>query len=94
MKYFQILSAELMPFEMTILKLLLALLLSLIATLVISTLYVFFPLIVLLLRPIWSAHSDGIFSVANGVQLRTFLIIEPITFVIILLLCYRKQTAQ
>ena len=93
MKYFQILSAELMPFVMTILKLLLALLLSLIVTFVISTVYVFFPLIVLLLRPIWSAHSDGIFSVANGVLSRTLLIVEPIVFVIIFLLFYRKQTA-
>lgn len=93
MKYFQILSAELMPFAMTILKLLLALLLSLIVTFVISNVYVFFPLIVLLLRPIWSAHSDGIVSVANGVLSRTFLIVEPIVFVIIFLLFYRKQTA-
>jgi len=74
--------------------LLLALLLSMIATFVISTVYVFFPLIVLLLKPMWGAqHIDGIFSVGNGVQLRTFLIIEPINFVITLLLLNRKQTA-
>ena len=83
-----------MPFAMTILKLLLALLLSLIATFVISAVYVFFPLIVLLLKPMWGAQdSDGVFSVASGVPSRAFLIIEPIVFVIIFLLLGRKQTA-
>ncbi|HBB96858.1 MAG TPA: hypothetical protein DC054_15880 [Blastocatellia bacterium] len=83
-----------MALAMTIRKLLLALLLSLIATFVISTVYVFFPLIVLLLKTMWGArHIDSIFSVGSGVQLRAFLIIEPIIFVITFLLLYRKQTA-
>jgi hypothetical protein len=83
-----------MALTMTIKRLFVALLLSLIATLVISTVYLFFPLIVLLLKPMWGAqHVDGVFSVGNGVQLRTFLIIEPIDFVITFLLLNRKQTA-
>jgi hypothetical protein len=83
-----------MALAMTILKMLLALLLSLIATFVISTVYVFFPLIVLLLKTMWGAQDvNGVFSVGNGVQLRTFLIIEPIVFVITFLLLNRKQTA-
>lgn len=83
-----------MGLAMTILKLLLALLLSLIATFVISTVYVFFPLIVLLLKHMWGdQHIDSVFAVGNGVQLRTFLIIEPIIFVITFLLLNRKQTA-
>ena len=84
-----------MAFAMTLLKLLLALLLSLIATFVISTVYVLFPLILLLLKRMSGAqHSDVIFAVGNGVQSRAFLIMEPIVFVIIFLFLNRKQTAQ
>jgi len=83
-----------MPFAMTILKLLLALLLSLIATFVISAVYAFFPLIVLLLKHMSGAHeSNGVFSAGNGVQSRSLLIMEPIVFVIIFLFLKRKQTA-
>ncbi|HEX7721740.1 MAG TPA: hypothetical protein VF397_06250 [Pyrinomonadaceae bacterium] len=79
---------------MTILKLLLALLLSLIATFVISTVYVFFPLIVVLLKHLWgTSDSSGVFAVSGGIQSRAFLLIEPIAFVIIFLLLNRKQTA-
>lgn len=79
---------------MTILKLLLALLLSLIATLVISTVYAFSPLIVVLLKHMWgTSDSSGVATVSGGIQSRAFILIEPIIFVIIFLLLNRKQTA-
>ena len=81
-----------MAFAMTILKLLLALLLSLIATFAVSTVYVLFPLIVLVLtRMLGAQHSDGISAVGGGVQSRAFLIMEPIIFVIIFLFLNRRH---
>jgi len=77
---------------MTILKFLLALLLSLIATFAVSTVYVLFPLIVFLLKRMLGAQqSDGISAVGGGVQSRALLILEPIFFVIIFLFLNRRH---
>src|SRR2546421_11272745 len=81
-----------MAFAMTILKLLLALLLSLIATFAVSAVYVLFPLIVLLLtRMLGAQQSDGISAVGGGGQSRPLLILEPIFFVIIFLFLNRRH---
>jgi hypothetical protein len=83
-----------MALARTITKLLVALLLSVIVTLVISTVYAFFPLIVVLLKHMWgTSDTSGIATVSGGFQSRAWLLIEPIVFVIIFLLLTRKRTA-
>ncbi len=76
---------------------LLALFLSLIVSFVLTCLYVFYPLISMLLRNFWSnePHTSGIVAIAGGLSstgLMALLLVESIVFVVILGLLNRKRT--
>ena len=77
---------------------LLALFLSLIVTFVLTCLYVFYPLISMLLRQMSKGpETAGIAAVAGGVSstgLTALLLVEPIVFAIILGLLNRKRTKE
>ncbi len=82
---------------MTIRRFLLALLLSSVITFGLVAAYLFYPLVMMLLREDASGPgTGGIASAAGGSGIRstTLLIIEPIVFVIVLTLISRKRTNE
>ena len=77
---------------------LLALFLSLIITFVLICLYVFYPLISMLVRQMSRGpETGGIAAVGGGISSTGFtalLLVEPIVFVVILALLNRKRTKE
>jgi len=70
-----------------------SLLLSLLITIAIVSLYVFYPLLSLLFRQLeYGGDSSGVFAVGGGVPSLAFAIVEPVVFVILFALLSRKRT--
>lgn len=76
-------------------KILLALFLSFVITIVLCAAYAFYPLIALWLRHMsGSAGTSGVAAVAGGVQSTALFVVWPIVFGILFLLLHRKRTNQ